>query len=167
VDQLPAIVCDEEKHVRFDTRRSGPLGARQPRCLGARWPGTCARSGCRLVPASASDGADRSPDDNDAQLEKLPTDPLTAPEAIVPGHGGDEGADFSAQTRPSEPSSRLPRPIQPPNLAVPAEDGFGLDDVQAPRRPSLSEPHPEQTIRVGQTGRGIGAKDNQKLMTEN
>jgi hypothetical protein len=52
---------------------------------------------------------------------------------------------------------------------VPAEDGFGLDDVEviAPRRPSVSEPHPEQTIRVGQAGRGIGAKDNLKLVTEN
>ena len=104
-----------------------------------------------------------------AQLEQLSTDALTAPEWIVPGHGSDEVADSSAQARSSEPGPRLPRPVQPPTLAVPPDHGFWLHDVEliAPRRPSLSEPDPEEAIRVGQAWRGIGAKDNLKLVTEN
>jgi hypothetical protein len=52
---------------------------------------------------------------------------------------------------------------------VPTEHSFWLDDVEviAPRRPNLSEPDPEEAIRVGQAWRGIGAKDNLKLVTEN
>jgi hypothetical protein len=52
---------------------------------------------------------------------------------------------------------------------MPPEHSFWLDDVEVigPRRPSPSEPHPEEAVGVGQAGRGIAAKDNLKLVTEN
>src|SRR5450759_1955876 len=94
VDQLPAIVRDEEQHVD-DPITYGldheQIGSPDPSELirQKRPPGLSADR-CWLPPAIATD---RSFADVDAQLEQFAANSLTAPERVVPGHGGDEVAN--------------------------------------------------------------------------
>ena len=64
-----------------------------------------------------------------AQQGKFGYDPRSAPGQVLPGHAANQLSDFAFEQRTStSPSSRFPAPIQPESLAMPADDGFRLDN---------------------------------------
>jgi hypothetical protein len=135
VGQLAAIVLDEEEHAD-DPITNGldheEIGSPDPSELvrQERTPGLAAAR-CWPSPAIATD---RSFADDDAQLEELSTDALTAPDGVVLRHRGDEVANLGAQVRPPKWGPPSPRPVGPPTLAVPREDPPGGKWPRAERR---------------------------------
>ena len=83
-------------------------------------------------------------------------------------HGGDELSNFRAESRPANPGSRLPRPVEPPALAVPAQHGLGLDDHQvlSPPWPEAPEPYPNNAILTAEARVAIGPEGDLELVAE-
>ena len=83
-------------------------------------------------------------------------------------HGGDELSNFRAESRPANPGSRLPRPVEPPALAVPAQHGLGLDDHQvlAPPGPEALQPYPNKAILKAEARVAICPQGDLELVAE-
>ena len=82
-------------------------------------------------------------------------DPRGTPGGVLAGRALDQLADLHRGPRSAAPvRARLPAPVEPEALAVPADDRFGLDDHQAraPVRPEAGQPHPEDPVTLAQLG---------------
>ena len=71
---------------------------------------------------------DRRPCDLDAESQKLTTDALHAPQAILPGHLLAHGDGFAGYPGAPIPVAGLGLPEQPRALAMPAQKRIGLDE---------------------------------------
>ena len=72
-----------------------------------------------------------------------------APARIVIAHLPNEGTNLGWNRWPARLASpNLPRPENAKRIAVPGNDGFGLDDDQrrTPVRPDAGQPNPQKTI---------------------
>ena len=68
-----------------------------------------------------------------------------------------------------EPGTRLPRPIEPPPLPVPAEDCLRLHDLQVLSpgpRPHAAKPDSEDSVMTTEARRRVGAQRDLELMAE-
>src|SRR5712692_3297439 len=72
----------------------------------------------------------RSIADHDAELEKLASDPLSAPHPVVARHARDQVPHLGTEMRTSATGAGLPTPEQAPALTMPAHDRFGCDEGQ-------------------------------------
>jgi hypothetical protein len=87
--------------------------------------------------------------DVDAEFEQFTVDAGRSPERIVAAHLPNQLADFFRHRwTPGSATTNLPGPEQPKALAVPANDGFRLDDDQgrSPIAPHFAEPRPQESI---------------------
>ena len=68
--------------------------------------------------------------------------------------------------RPANPGSRLPRPVEPPDLVVPAQHSLGLDDHQvlSPHWPEAPEPYPNNAILTAEARVAIGPEGDLELV---
>jgi len=82
----------------------------------------------------------------------------------------DEIANFGTYRGATFATPTLPTPIKSETLAVPSDDGFGLEDQQCrpPIIPQAGEPDPEDSIRTAETKLVATARtlQDQKLMAE-
>src|SRR6266851_2454080 len=87
--------------------------------------------------------------DIDAEFEQFTMDAGRAPKRILSAHLPNQLADFFRHRwAPGLAMTNFPGPEEPEALAVPANDGFGLDDDQgrSPIAPSFAQPRPEESI---------------------
>ena len=83
--------------------------------------------------------------DIDAEFEQFAVDAGRAPERILAAHLPNQLADFFRHRWATGLAmTNFPGPEQPEALAVPANDGFRLDDDQgrSPIAPSFAQPSP-------------------------
>jgi len=81
----------------------------------------------------------------------------------------DQVANLGVELRAADPAPRgLPSPIELEALAVPGEDGRGLNDDEtgAPARPDLREPNPEDSVSPRQAWSANGSLEDEELMTK-
>ena len=94
----------------------------------------------------------------------------STPARIGEAHLPDEIANFGTEGWATLATPTLPTPIKPETLAVPGDDGFGLEDEQCrpPIIPQAGEPDPEDSIRTAETKLVATARtlQDQKLMAE-
>jgi len=91
--------------------------------------------------------------DFDAEFEEFAMDTQGAPVRIRPTHCADQLSDFFGDLWPPRPAARtLPVPRQAEALAVPGDDGFGLNNGKGglPIGPDPAEGYPEETIGQSQ-----------------
>jgi hypothetical protein len=96
-------------------------------------------------------------------------DAAAAPRRILPRHPSDQVAQLGAEPRAPDPAPRgLPSPVELEALAVPGEDGRGLNDDETgpPARPDLREPDPEDSVPPCQAWSANGSLENQELMAK-
>src|SRR5262245_6996884 len=64
----------------------------------------------------------------DAQLHQFAVNPWRSPWRVVLRHRSNQGADISRNRWPAEAPATFPGPEQSEALAMPRDDGVGLDD---------------------------------------
>src|SRR5438105_3293561 len=98
--------------------------------------------------SSPTVASDRPIADQDAEFEQLASNPLSAPERILAGHGDDELLHLGPEMRPSTARAGLPTPEQAPALPMPADDRLGRDERQvlAPAGTPAASQHPHQLV---------------------
>jgi hypothetical protein len=87
--------------------------------------------------------------DIDAEFEQFAVDAGRSPKRIVAAHLADQFAHVFRDRWPARLAvTNSPRPEQAKALAVPANDGFRLDDDQgrSPIDPNFAQPRPEESI---------------------
>jgi hypothetical protein len=107
--------------------------------------------------------------DRVAEQGELRLDPPPAPRRILARHAVDQLADLSAKPRPPHAvRCGPPVPVKPEALAVPGEDGRGLDnnETRAPRRPQARQPDPEDPVPTGEPGSADRALKDSQLMAQ-
>ncbi len=135
VEQLAPAMTDEEDDVEglegqgLDHEEVG--GPDRLGMVGKEGAPALAGRSRMATPAIAADGAGA---DHDAEFEQLTADPLGAPERVLSRHGGDQLPNLGAQSRPAKMAVGAPAPVEPPSLAVPANDGLrpNQDEVRLP-----------------------------------
>jgi len=93
--------------------------------------------------------------DSDSKLEQLPVDAGCAPTRILAAHSADEISDLAGNCRSSRlAKSDFPGPEETKALAMPGNDGLGLNDSQrgAPVAPHARHPDPEEAVYRSQPG---------------
>jgi hypothetical protein len=130
VDQLPASVPDEEEDLEgLETDRLNHEEVGRPDALelvgqeGA--PTLSVRLPVRPAPAVAPD---RAVADDDAELEQLSPDTLGSPQRVVARNDGDQLADLGSKPEAAPAAARPPGPVEPPALAVPADNRVWPND---------------------------------------
>ena len=95
---------------------------------------------------------DRSLADFDAQLEQFAANAFRTPQTILVRHLSDKVDGFLRNTRFLLPCPRFTSPVQAKQVPVPAQEGFGLDNVQRvlPVPSDTSQQHQTNPIAVGQ-----------------
>jgi rhomboid protease GluP len=104
-----------------------------------------------------------------AEQGEFRLDAPPAPCRILPRHTSDEAADLGVESRPAQPvPGGAPAPVELEALAVPAENGRGLNDeeIAAPTRPQARQPDPEDPIPTGEPGSGDGSLKDQQLVAK-
>ena len=102
--------------------------------------------GLLLVPPAIA--SNRAIADRDAQLEKLASDPLSAPLPVVARPDRDQVPYLGTEMRTSATGAGLPTPEQAPALTMPAHDGLGCDEGQmlAPAGAEPASQDPQQPV---------------------
>jgi hypothetical protein len=93
--------------------------------------------------------------DIDAKLEQLSVDAECTPTRILAAHSADEMSDLAGNCGSSRlAKSDFPSPEETKALAMPGNDGLGLNDSQrgAPVAPDGEQPDPQQTVQRSQLG---------------
>jgi hypothetical protein len=78
-------------------------------------------------------------------------------------------ANLGVELRAADPAPLgLPSPVELEALAVPGEDGRGLDDDEtgSPARPDLRDPDPEDSVPPRHAGSANGSLEDQELMAQ-
>src|SRR5438132_796795 len=146
---LTPAMGDEHQHVQClegQGRDGQQIGGPEMVSVVAQERAPClARRTPRSTPAIAPN---RAIADHDAQLEKLASDPLGAPQPVLAGHGRDQVPHLGTEMRPSTWDAGLPAPEQAPALAMPAHDRLGCDEGQvlAPVGPESVSEDPQQLV---------------------
>jgi len=106
--------------------------------------------------------------DLQAELLDLAVNAGRAPARILSGHPANEGADLGRCARSSSAAPRRPAPVPPEPLAMPADDGLGLDDGQRllPSRPAAAQGKPEDSIGRAETRSRLLPSEDSKLLAE-
>ena len=86
--------------------------------------------------------------DADPELEQFATDPFGAPEHVSTGHGPNQVDDLGAQPSGSVHPSGLASPEEGEQVAMPAEEGVGLNQMEgvAPRGRHVGQQHQEESV---------------------
>jgi hypothetical protein len=170
VHELAPGVADEHEHVQGSVRQrldSQEVGCpqRRPVVLQERAPRLRRRASGSAPPVLQ----DRVLADRDPQFQELAADPLRAPCRVVARHRRDQLPDLGAQTRTTEPGTRLPPPEQAPPSPVPADDRLGLheDEVPAPLPPDEADRQPEESVaRAKARTLPGGARQDRELLAQ-
>ena len=87
-------------------------------------------------------------------LRSSPTDTLGAPKRVLAGHGGDQLPNLMTQSGPAQVAAGAPPPVETPASAVPAEDGFRLDqdEMAPPIGVEAADQQPEEPISCLKVG---------------
>ncbi len=92
-----------------------------------------------------------------------------SPKGILMRDPGDELPHLGAEMGMTKPGSRLPRPVKPPTLPMPAQDRLRLHhtEVLLPAvRPESAKPDPQDSILSPEPRTRVGAQRDLKLMAE-
>jgi len=149
VKQLAAPMADEEEHVeglegqRLDYEQIG----RPDRVGVVSEKGAPVLAG-RMSGATSAAAADGSGADHDAELQGLAAYTLGARERILCGHGPDEFSDLWFQAGPTQARTRARAPVEPPALAMPANDGLRPDqeEMASPVPLEAADQQPEELV---------------------
>src|SRR5207247_10804956 len=90
-----------------------------------------------------------------AEEAEFGLDPAPAPGWVLSGHAADERAELKIERRATRGAAPgLPAPVELKTLAVPGEDGRGLDNNEAglPARPQLREPYADEPVPPTEPG---------------
>src|SRR5712691_7914511 len=170
VDQFPPFVADNKEDEKgpeahcLDNEQVGRPDAAQLICKEASPALVVARP--QPPPSVAPDGTVAH---HDAELQHLAADALGPPERILVRDPADERLQLSAEAGSTESGSRLPGPIEPPTLPVPAQDRLRLHQMKvlAPAiRPETAKPDPKNAIAGPKAGMRVGPQRDLKLMAE-
>src|SRR5262245_28054416 len=104
-----------------------------------------------------------------AEQSEFRLDAAPAPGRVVPSHPVDQLANLGGELRAADPAPRgLPSPVELEALAVPGQDGRGLNDDEtgAPARPDLREPNPEDSVSPRQAWSANGSQEGEELTTK-
>ena len=103
-----------------------------------------------------------------AELLDLAVDARCTPRRMLGGHPANEGSDLRRRARSSSAAPRLPAPVPPEPLAMPADDGLGLDDGERllPSRPAAAQGKPEESIGRAETRSRLLPSEDSKLLSE-
>ena len=84
----------------------------------------------------------------DAELEQFAADPFGAPQPVGSGHGLDQVDELHAQPPPCPPPPGLMVPEEGEQVAMPAEEGVGLDHREgiAPRGVQPGQEHQDKPV---------------------
>jgi hypothetical protein len=102
-------------------------------------------------------------------MDEFRLDPAPAPRRVVACHPPDQLAKLSIEPRAADRASLgLPSPVEPEALAVPGEDGAGLndDETRAPTRPQAREPDPEDPVPSSEPRAADRALEHPELVAQ-
>ena len=105
----------------------------------------------------------------EAELQRLPMEPWSAPQRVLAGHPSDEVSDFPRNRRSARlSSSRFPGPEKLEALSVPADDGLGFHDHKglAPAGPHAGQRHPKQAVGHAEGGPGRFPLHDSQLLAQ-
>ncbi len=85
-----------------------------------------------------------------AEQRQLRLNPRRSPRGVLPRHAPDQATDLCVDLWTPGLAARLPTPVEPEAVAVPANHGVWLDDQHArtPVRPEPVQPDPENPITL-------------------
>ena len=134
----------------------------------SRWLARKVRHRCRSSGWPAPGHSGRCVRRPQAELLDLAVDARRAPGRILGGHPANEGPDLGRCARSSSAGPRLPAPVPPEPLAMPADDGLGLDDGERfpPSRPAAAQGKPEESIGRAETRSRLLPSEDSKLLSE-
>ena len=103
-----------------------------------------------------------------AELLDLAVDARRVPGRILGGHPANEGSDLGRCARSSSAAPRPPAPGPPEALAMPADDGLGLDAGERllPSRPAAAKGKPEESIGRAETRSRLLPSEDSNLLSE-
>ncbi len=103
-----------------------------------------------------------------AKQRQLRLNPRRSPRGVLPRHTPNQAADHRVDSGATALASRLPAPVQPEALAVPAKDGVWLDDHEArsPVSPESRQQHPEDSITLPKSWAFHRPLQDPELMTQ-
>ena len=133
----------------------GEKSARSLPCVGiSRAPGHQAR--------------DRAFGDLKTELPDLAVDARRTPRRVLGSHAAHEGADVVRCGRSSHAPTRCPAPGPPEALAMPADDGLGLDHRERLllARPPATQRRPEESIERAESRSRVLPSEDGKLLAE-
>jgi hypothetical protein len=104
--------------------------------------------------------------DFDPELEQLAVDPRRSPKWVCSGHPADESQELWIDSRSARPATRLPSPVSPETLAMPANDGCRVNEDKriSPAVPERSERGPEEAISWAKAGAAARARQDSELV---
>jgi hypothetical protein len=149
VHQLTPVMGDEHQHVQCLERRrrdGQQIGGPEMVNMIAQERAPALRGSAPW--SSPAIPPNRSIADNDAQLEQLASDALSAPQPVLAGHGRDQVPHLGADMKTAAASAGLPAPEQAPALAMPAHDRLWCDEGQmvAPVGAESASEDPQQLV---------------------
>jgi hypothetical protein len=100
------------------------------------------------------------------QFLQLTVDLGCAPIRVVIGQTTDEDANLFVDLRPASAWPRAPTPVEAEPSAMPADDGFGLDNEEnfGPTGPATAEGNPKDPVQPVQSGPGTLAFEHGELL---
>ncbi len=118
--------------------------------------------------APGHEARNRALGDLEAELQDLAVDARRTPRRVLGGHPANEDSDLGCCARSSSAGPRLPAPVPPEALAMPADDGLGLDDGERllPSRPAAAQDNPEDAIGRAETRPRLLPLEDSELLSE-
>jgi len=106
--------------------------------------------------------------DFDPELKQLAVDPRRSPKWVCSGHPADESQELWIDSRSTRLATRLPSPVSPETLAMPANDGCRVNEDKrlSPAVPERPERGPEEAISWAKAGTATRARQDSELVSK-
>src|SRR5215510_11700946 len=151
VQDLPASMLDDEEAMQQSERHRwyGEEVERNDHLAMILQEGQPALAGIPAEVDSPQVSSHGSLGDDETQFQEFSVNLGCTPSGILFRHLADQGANLLGDLRPATARSRMPAPVETETSPMPADDGFGFDNLEDihPAGPATRQGSPEEPVQ--------------------